>query len=299
MKRAILTAALLLVAGAIMATPQVSHTFPALDTSNTWTGLNNFTAGLQNNGAAVPTLPINLATQVTGTLPGANYAAVNLAGGNANGGVSGILPGPSVGVFVASGASHAMGAVPDPGSTAGTTRFLREDASWQAPAAGTSGTQCTAATPVTVTDTVAQTALLSCSVPANALAAGSLLEVNIQGIESTAAASSYTLTLTTNLGGGTSTSTVSAGTGVANAQPWAARFTFTCITAGSGGTGNWAGSYLGGSSSGGYAGPFGLVGNPTIAVNTTVANTLQINVTMSVAAVGNTVIGQNLKVVAF
>ncbi len=33
-------------------------------------------------------------------------------------------------VFVASGASHAAGAVPDPGSSAGTTRYLREDATW-------------------------------------------------------------------------------------------------------------------------------------------------------------------------
>jgi len=36
-------------------------------------------------------------------------------------------------VFVASGASHAAGAVPDPGSTAGTTRFLREDATFAVP----------------------------------------------------------------------------------------------------------------------------------------------------------------------
>lgn len=34
--------------------------------------------------------------------------------------------------FVASGASHARGAVPDPGSTAGTYKFLREDATWVA-----------------------------------------------------------------------------------------------------------------------------------------------------------------------
>ena len=34
--------------------------------------------------------------------------------------------------FGASGASHAVGYVPDPGSTAGTTRFLREDATWAA-----------------------------------------------------------------------------------------------------------------------------------------------------------------------
>jgi len=38
--------------------------------------------------------------------------------------------------FVASGASHARGTVPDPGVTPGTTKFLREDASWQTPAGG-------------------------------------------------------------------------------------------------------------------------------------------------------------------
>lgn len=39
-------------------------------------------------------------------------------------------------VFVASGASHAKGAVPDPGSVSGTTRYLREDATWQAISSG-------------------------------------------------------------------------------------------------------------------------------------------------------------------
>jgi hypothetical protein len=39
----------------------------------------------------------------------------------------------TVPVFIASGASHATGLVPDPGSSAGTTRFLREDASFQVP----------------------------------------------------------------------------------------------------------------------------------------------------------------------
>ncbi|MDN7456605.1 hypothetical protein [Burkholderia cenocepacia] len=42
-------------------------------------------------------------------------------------------------VFVASGASHAAGAVPDPGATAGTTRFLREDSTWAVPAGGGGG----------------------------------------------------------------------------------------------------------------------------------------------------------------
>jgi hypothetical protein len=35
--------------------------------------------------------------------------------------------------MVASGASHAHGLVPDPGSSAGTTKFLREDGSWNVP----------------------------------------------------------------------------------------------------------------------------------------------------------------------
>lgn len=39
-------------------------------------------------------------------------------------------------VFVASGASHAAGAVPDPGSTAGCARFLNESAQWVAPILG-------------------------------------------------------------------------------------------------------------------------------------------------------------------
>lgn len=36
--------------------------------------------------------------------------------------------------FVGSGASHANGGVPDPGAGAGTTKYLREDATWDVPA---------------------------------------------------------------------------------------------------------------------------------------------------------------------
>lgn len=36
----------------------------------------------------------------------------------------------------ASGANHAPGTVPDPGATAGTTNFLREDATWAVPSGG-------------------------------------------------------------------------------------------------------------------------------------------------------------------
>lgn len=39
-------------------------------------------------------------------------------------------------VFVASGAGHASGLVPDPGAGGTTTKYLREDASWQVPPTG-------------------------------------------------------------------------------------------------------------------------------------------------------------------
>ena len=38
--------------------------------------------------------------------------------------------------FVASGTSHAAGLVPDPGSSAGSTKYLREDATWAVPSGG-------------------------------------------------------------------------------------------------------------------------------------------------------------------
>lgn len=42
----------------------------------------------------------------------------------------------SVAVFGASGPNHSTGVVPDPGSVAGTSRFLREDATWATPGGG-------------------------------------------------------------------------------------------------------------------------------------------------------------------
>jgi hypothetical protein len=49
--------------------------------------------------------------------------------------------------FSPSGASHAHGLVPDPGASAGTVRFLREDATWITP--GGTGTVTTTGSPVT------------------------------------------------------------------------------------------------------------------------------------------------------
>lgn len=46
-------------------------------------------------------------------------------------------------VMVGSGASHAAGIVPDPGASAGTTKYLREDGSWQVPTGTATGTVTT------------------------------------------------------------------------------------------------------------------------------------------------------------
>lgn len=53
--------------------------------------------------------------------------------------LNGAVSASQVPVFKASGASHAPGAVPDPGATAGTSRYLREDGTWATPAGSVSG----------------------------------------------------------------------------------------------------------------------------------------------------------------
>ena len=52
---------------------------------------------------------------------------------------SGLLPVARVPVFIGSGGTHAPGAVPDPGASAGSTRYLREDATWFVPPGGGGG----------------------------------------------------------------------------------------------------------------------------------------------------------------
>jgi len=53
--------------------------------------------------------------------------------------INGSITASQLPLFQASGAAHAPGAVPDPGATAGATRFLREDGAWAAPLGGTTG----------------------------------------------------------------------------------------------------------------------------------------------------------------
>ncbi len=56
-----------------------------------------------------------------------------------NGHFIGTIGAQSLPVFGGSGTAHQVGAVPDPGATPGTTRFLREDGNWVTVAAGTGG----------------------------------------------------------------------------------------------------------------------------------------------------------------
>lgn len=53
------------------------------------------------------------------------------------------LVGSDLPLFGASGAAHAAGAVPDPGATAGATRYLCENGTWAVPAGGGSGSGMT------------------------------------------------------------------------------------------------------------------------------------------------------------
>jgi trimeric autotransporter adhesin len=53
--------------------------------------------------------------------------------------LNGAVSAASLPVFGASGSAHAQGAVPDPGATAGTTRYLREDGTWAVPAGTATG----------------------------------------------------------------------------------------------------------------------------------------------------------------
>jgi len=60
-----------------------------------------------------------------------NAGTINATSINATS-LNGELSAAQLPVFSASGSGHAQGAVPDPGATAGTTRYLREDGTWTA-----------------------------------------------------------------------------------------------------------------------------------------------------------------------
>lgn len=105
---------------------------PASDTA-TWY-LGNATYTMTPSGFSANT--INVGTLNATTL-NANVPASSIT--------SGVLNAARLPVFGPSGTTHAVGAVPDPGATAGATRFLREDGTWAVPSGSGSGSSSGAA----------------------------------------------------------------------------------------------------------------------------------------------------------
>jgi hypothetical protein len=65
--------------------------------------------------------------------------ATTINGSVAAANLTGTIAAARLPLFGASGTTHAVGAVPDPGATAGATRYLREDGTWDVPPGGGGG----------------------------------------------------------------------------------------------------------------------------------------------------------------
>lgn len=89
---------------------------------------------------------------VTFNTQAANTALMGPTSGAAAAPTFRVLVGADIPVFGASGASHSQGGVPDPGATSGTTRFLREDGTWQVPAGSGGSSTLASLTDVNVTE---------------------------------------------------------------------------------------------------------------------------------------------------
>ena len=163
--------------------------------------------------------------------------AANVAGhylrNNAANYVDSAILAPDMPVFLPSGATHAQGIVPDPGASAGTTRFLREDATWQ-PVGGIGfAFEGTNAMPVTVANSTSLSPLQTITLAANELAPGRTIYFDAQGIVGATGTPSLSISVyLDSIFMGVLTMTL----GVVNTQPWAARGWFTCTAAGVTGT---------------------------------------------------------------
>lgn len=129
--------------------PSITATTPIIVTPSPITGTGVIshaaagTAGTYGDSTHVPVVTTN----ATGHVTGVTLAAISGGGSGTVTNVTGTAPivitgasttTPNVTItdFVASGASHARGSVPDPGSSAGTTKFLCEDATFKLPPGG-------------------------------------------------------------------------------------------------------------------------------------------------------------------
>jgi len=95
-----------------------------------------------------------------GTINVGTLNATTISGGVSGSSItSGTVSAARLPVFGPSGSSHAAGIVPDPAATAGSTRYLREDGTWNVPAGGawsttTPAPTCGSGTPTTISSTV-------------------------------------------------------------------------------------------------------------------------------------------------
>jgi hypothetical protein len=81
-----------------------------------------------------------------GTINVGTLNATTITGGVSGSAISsGTVSAARLPLFGPSGTTHAPGIVPDPGATAGATRYLREDGTWDVPAGGSGGSPSGAA----------------------------------------------------------------------------------------------------------------------------------------------------------
>ncbi len=108
-------------------------------------GYNLFSLDSSAGGDTISYQPQTSALQMTMRGTSYQFTPQAFTAGTINAGtvnattLNGAVSAAQLPLFGASGGAHARGVVPDPGATAGTTRFLREDGTWDVPAGGSSG----------------------------------------------------------------------------------------------------------------------------------------------------------------
>ncbi len=135
---------------------------------------------------------------LNGLMPANSIKGNNTAGATTSIDMTGTQAQAVLPNFIASGASHAAGKVPDPGAIAGTGSFLRESATWNPISLLLTET----ATPITITDASETSIFGSFTVPANTLTTnGDMIRLLIEGTWVQASGVSATPQLKIKIGG--------------------------------------------------------------------------------------------------